>query len=383
MPYGGCARQRLGIPESLVRISVLLLPLLAACGPQPPLEIGFIGGLTGRVADLGASGRDGALLAVEEHAAADSGHGRALTLVVRDDRQDSAVAAQILGELASRGTAAVIGPMTSAMALAAVPVANARELLLVSPTTSANELSGLRDHFFRLYPPSRDAAMHLAQYLVRTDGLRTAAVVYDVGNRAHTEGWFLHFRKALEAQGGRVTAALPYTSGPGSRFLDLARSVVREEPDAVLVLANALDTAILCQQFAKLGRKVPVVVSEWSATEDLLRYGGRAVEGLRLLHTFDPANLSPRYVAFRKAFAERFGHEPGFAAVHSYDATRMVIEALGRNPDPSALGKTILEIGTFHGLQGDFSLDAWGDVRRTFFLTEVRGGRFQVVRAGI
>lgn len=38
---------------------------LAACSPQEPIRLGFVGGLSGRVADLGIDGRDGVLLAVE------------------------------------------------------------------------------------------------------------------------------------------------------------------------------------------------------------------------------------------------------------------------------------------------------------------------------
>ena len=42
---------------------------LAGCG-NAPIKIGFVGGLTGRTADLGLAGRDGALLALEQANAA-------------------------------------------------------------------------------------------------------------------------------------------------------------------------------------------------------------------------------------------------------------------------------------------------------------------------
>ena len=50
--------------------SLCLTALLTACSKDEPVRIGFVGGLTGRVADLGIAGRNGALLAVEERNAA-------------------------------------------------------------------------------------------------------------------------------------------------------------------------------------------------------------------------------------------------------------------------------------------------------------------------
>ena len=39
--------------------------LVSACAPDKPILLGFVGGLSGRVADLGISGRNAATLAVE------------------------------------------------------------------------------------------------------------------------------------------------------------------------------------------------------------------------------------------------------------------------------------------------------------------------------
>jgi len=49
--------------------SLLLILILASslfcCSPKEPVKIGSLGGVSGRVADLGIAGRTGALLAVE------------------------------------------------------------------------------------------------------------------------------------------------------------------------------------------------------------------------------------------------------------------------------------------------------------------------------
>jgi branched-chain amino acid transport system substrate-binding protein len=54
-------------PTWLLRVAILvtLASGMIACTPPEPLRIGFLGGLSGRVADLGIGGRNGAILAVE------------------------------------------------------------------------------------------------------------------------------------------------------------------------------------------------------------------------------------------------------------------------------------------------------------------------------
>ena len=41
------------------------IAVLLGCEPPEPIRIGFVGGTSGRVADLGIAGRDAVLLAVE------------------------------------------------------------------------------------------------------------------------------------------------------------------------------------------------------------------------------------------------------------------------------------------------------------------------------
>lgn len=43
----------------------LSIAVLLGCEPPEPIRIGFVGGTSGRVADLGIAGRDAVLLAVE------------------------------------------------------------------------------------------------------------------------------------------------------------------------------------------------------------------------------------------------------------------------------------------------------------------------------
>jgi ABC-type branched-subunit amino acid transport system substrate-binding protein len=83
-------------PTWLLRVAILvtLASGMIACTPPEPLRIGFLGGLSGRVADLGIGGRNGAILAVEMRNQQGGINGRRVELIAEDDQQDVEVARQ-------------------------------------------------------------------------------------------------------------------------------------------------------------------------------------------------------------------------------------------------------------------------------------------------
>lgn len=349
------------------------------CHKQTPVKLGFLGGLTGRAADLGIAGRDGAMLAIEQINSSGGIHGQPVTLLTADDRQQPDTAHEALQTLIDAGCLAVIGPMTSQMAIATLPLCQRAGIALLSPTTSTDHLSGRDDNFFRLYPSNRQASKQLAELAHRQLHLRHVIAVWDQRNRAHTATWLANFEQAFSELGGRVVTSLPFTTGDDISFAKLANQVANQPADALLILANAIDTGLLCQHLAKKGVQMPILTSEWSATPSIAAFGGRAVEGLVCLQTIDRKDQSPRFIAFRDAFIKRFGYEPGFAAVHSYDAASILLQALQRSKQPNEVIRYLKTEKNFSGLQGALTLDRQGDVQRKLYPVTLRNGQFQAL----
>lgn len=359
-------------------ISVALVLTLAGCGEDPPLKIGFVGGLTGRVADLGVAGRDGAIYAVEEKNAAGGIAGRKIDLLIRDDEQNPDVARKAVQDLIDSGVLAIVGPMTSSMGLVVKPVVDAGQVPMISPTVKTDQLSGQDDYFLRVTTPLSNNAVNIATYAVKQKSLKTFAVVYDLNNRAFTETWLKYFREALQALGGEVVAEEAFTSHPDVHFTSIAEKVIEKRPQSVLLLSNAIDTAMLAQQLRKLEFDVPLFSSEWAFTTDLISFGGRAVDGMTSFHSFDANDSSPKYLEFKNGFMKRFGYEPSFATTLAYDATTFLFHGMEKAQERKSLKNALLQTGTFSGLQSEISVDRYGDVERGLFLTVVQGGSFRV-----
>ena len=367
-------RLQLAIPA----LACLLLAALGACRSPEPIRIGFLGGLTGRAAGLGASGRNGFLLAIEQANASGGVHGRRIEAVVGDDHMDAGQAVTALQELYGQKVAAVVGPMTSQIALAVVPEANRARVPMISPTVSTNQLSGLDDYFLRVYYNNTQAAGMLADFLTRERQTPRMAAIYDRSNRGYTEDWLKDFRGHYAQHNGEMIAAIDFDPASGTTFGTIIDRILQSKPGCILLLANAVDSAMLAQQLAKRNANIPLYATGWSYTDDLLQLGGKSVEGLTIIQSADQESRAPAYLEFARLYRERFRESPNFPALHAYDATRTVIAALAQgDSDGTQLKNALLALPSTAGAQGAIAFDRFGDLRTPeLHLATIKDGAF-------
>jgi len=344
---------------------MLIVIAFFGCDGSSPIKIGFVGGTSGRVADLGISGRDAAQLVVEECNHNGGIHGRQVQLIIKDDQQNPDMLRKSVRELIDGDVAAIVGPMTSDMAVAAVPLLNDARLIAVSPTATSQKLSGKDDYFFRVSATTREYATRSARYLIKSAMMKHIVATYDLNNRSFCENWLDNFEKVFVGPGREIVGKVGFKTDGGRTFTDITKELLASAPDGILIVANSMDAALICQQIRKVDREIPITLADWGATERLLELGGKAVEGVTVVQTFDRDSQAPLYRQFRKAYLERYHREPGFPGVYTCDATQVVLAALREKQSGQPLKEVLLAQLHFEGLQGDFSFDEYGDVRRS------------------
>ena len=354
----------------------VLICALAGCSPQEPLSVGFIGGISGRAADLGISGRNGVSLAIEIRNTLGGVNGRTVELIVEDDKQEPEVAKQAVTRLIERKVEAIIGPMTSVIAMACLPLINTAEMTMISPTVSTTKLSGIDDYFLRVISATTEYAKKSADFHYTRQGLRRVAVAYDMRNQDYTESWLRDYTSAFLAHGGAIITAEPFVSSNEIDFALLAGRLLVDKPDAILIIGNSVDTAILAQQVRKIDTAVALATSEWAATERLNELGGKAIEGMAIAQFLDRDSKVPAFLAFRKAYIERYAVEPSFGALTGFDAANVVLDALAERKKGQTVKQAILGHGIFSGAQSEIRFDATGDATRETFMFIVRDGTY-------
>ncbi len=351
-----------------------LVLLLVGCGESGPIKIGFIGGLSGRSADIGEASRNAVQLAVEGINEAGGIDGRQLELLVRDDQDDPDVAAAAVRDLHENGVVAIIGPNNSSIAEGMLPVLNELELVAISPTVSSLVFAGLDDHLFRINWTTRDNAQIYATHYAERGIVRVAAAI-DNNNRVFSQSWLDEFTRAFEAAGGALAGFDVFDADDERGYSQTASRLLEFDADALLLIANGVDTAQLAQQIRKLDEEILLIAAEWAASERLLHLGGGSIEGLELVQSYDRNDQSERYVAFKDAFAERFNQYPGYAGIAAYDAATVLFQALAEQED-GTLRQALLDQGGVQGLQQTIDFDEYGDAQRRAFFVVVRGGNF-------
>lgn len=352
---------------------------LVSCRKSEPVRLGFMGGLTGRVADLGVAGRNGVQLAVEQRNAAGGINGRPIDLIVRDDEQNPETARRVVSELISQNIEVIIGPMTSGMAMAVMPQINASKSVLMSPTVTATDLVGKDDNFLRVISMTADYASKSARYQYEKLGARTVAAIYDSNNSSYTESWLKDFRTTFTALGGKIVMAKSFPSGKDTVFQPLVRELLAAKADVVLIISNAVDSSMICQQVRKLDPDQRIAMSEWSSTERFTELAGTSADGVIVSQFLDRNDASQRYRDFLSAYRERYRQDPGFAGMAGYDAALVTLEAYTIRKKGETIKDAVIGRKVFQGVQQMLNIDRFGDADRKTFMTVIRGNQYITV----
>lgn len=366
------------LPIGRLLLAALIVMCTSACSDDRPIKVGFLGGLSGPVSDLGGPSRNAMLLAIEDQNRLGGIHGRQIEALIRDDKQDPAVAQRQVAELLKEEVDVIIGPITSVIATAVVEQVNEAKTLMMGVTVTTDALSGRDDYFVRCLAATETHATAMARFITDELGYQRYTAVIDTGNDSYTRNWISHFREYVEQQGGEELALYEYHSGHHQAMVDIAEQLLPDPGDITILVTNALDAAILAKLLRTQRPGIRLGMAEWAGTERLLELGGRYVEGAIVPQYFDRASTHQAYLNFRDRYIDRFSHAPGFPSIIAYDATNVVLTALEVNPDPKALKQTILNLRDFKGLHGPIRIDDYGDGIGSTVITQIRHGRFHV-----
>ncbi len=357
-------------------VFVFTAVILQGCTPQEPVRIGIITGTAGHMADMGIAARYAIQLAVDQCNEKGGIHGRRVEVIVKDGQQNAGDAITDVKQLISQKVDVIIGPMSSTMAMAMLPYVNESRMVTVSPTATTPLLSGRDDYFFRVCPPAGNAARLNAEYQIRSGNMRRIAVAFHGRNPSFSEPFIKDFEKAFNVGGGKLITTIEFTANDERSFFQIANELLTEDPDGILIIANAMDSAMLCQQIRKISPTVNISLSTWGGTRRFIELGGQAAEGVSLAMDIDWDSPDPRYQNFRRNFLNSYQHEPGIISLYSYSAAQIVLAALNAQKPGQSLKEALLSLGEVNGLQGRIRFDAYGDVKKTVFIRVVRNRKF-------
>lgn len=367
------------------RLALLLVGVLAtaalalgACSGEESYELAVILPLTGEWSIYGEPIRNGVELALE-----DIRENRDLpyeiTLQVLDSESNPSRAAEVLREAYRDGALAAVGGVTSESALAMVPVAQEMERLLVSPSASSPELTGISRYFFRVFPSDFREGTTMGTFVAQK--LNITSLVILAADTTYAKGVSEVFADSFESYGNEVMETLVYPAGTED-LSDYVRQALEPDPQAIYVADFARPVRRILAEAKRQGFDGKLLTTSAFNAPEILAAAGNDAEAVILTQTaFEPeASENPKVQAFVQAYQEAYGETPGTYAAHGYDALHVLVDALGklslRSPGEMLKGIRSLD-NNYSGVTGAIQFDERGDVGQFPRVYILQDGKFE------
>lgn len=314
--YAAYARCSVVVPVSALLCAATILGCSAgavAAKPPEPIAIG-VGAVPGR------PGYDnvvrGVALAVERL----NETGR-LRFRVRVPTKGSISAVRVAEQLlADPDVLGVVGHPESGHSLETLPIysdgehGGANAVVMVSPTASSPQLTGISPWFFRVAPSDNDAARFVARWTLDSLGARRAAVIYR--NDSYGRDWSSTFADAFTKGQGTIVSRDPYLADI-TEWEAYARLLAKLKPDVLLFPGDAGDAVQMLRALKTAGVSLTFVGGD--GTEAMA--SAPEAQGAKFVAFFraDRAT-SPEGQSFVNRYRARFKTDPDMFAALSYDA---------------------------------------------------------------
>jgi branched-chain amino acid transport system substrate-binding protein len=333
-----------------------------------PIKIGVTVPLTGEAASYGESGKAGIELAVKEINDAGGVNGRMLEVIFEDDKCNPSGINAMQKLVSVDKVAAVLGPVCSAVAGGAVPIARAANVPTIMIGASAPGLAGGSDSIFSDYASDAYQGKFAAEYLYHTVGKKKVALLYVKNDWG--EGLQQVFTKRFTELGG--TVVLSEGAAQDSKDVKTAAAKIKElKPDAVYMPAYPALAAVAVKQMKDVGVTAPIYGGDALLAEEFLRVP--AAEGVTFF-TGQVGNSD----AFKAKVKAASGVEPNIIAPLGYDAVKILAKVMTENgTNANAIIKGLNAL-TYTGGEssGTISFDDNGDLENVGYdVNVVKGGK--------
>lgn len=338
--------------------------ILLGC-PSEQVKIGVVLPLSGEAAAYGQAVEKGVMLAFDEIKADPTYETLNLEVTVVDTESKPEIAGELLkSQYSDEKALAAIGGVTSGEAKKMVEVVDRYDRILLSPTASSPDLTGISRNFYRIFPSDHTAASKMAQ--AAAQALKVEKVVIIAEEQPYAKGVQSVFGPAFEGYGGEVLETIGFP--PKTTDMDaLVSRALSLEPDGVYLAGYADSISALITELRKQDYSGRIFTTSAFATSSAIAQVGDDAAGVFLTQTvFETDSDHAHIKTFVNGYREKYGEEPDIYAAHGYDAMKVMAAALlGRPVMPNEVKKGLRDaIKDFPGVTGSIQFDDLGDVRK-------------------
>lgn len=328
------------------------------------IKIGISTTLTTDNAELGIPIRDAALLAIKTK-------GTIKGFGIEGDPQDDGCAGPAsvtaANKLIADGVVAVIGPMCSGGAVAALdPLSGANMLTVSASATNPSVTAQGKKNFFRTAWNDATQGAEMAKYAYTTLGKKNVVLVND--QSTYGKGLMDVFKASFTAAGGKVASEEAVTVGEKD-FGPTVTKIKGESPDLVVFGGFIAEGAVLVRQLKDAGVTASFMGADGIADQKYIDQSGGAAEGSYVSRGPKPTDTK-LYDAFAAAYKAEYKKDAGQFTEQATDATNIVFAAIEKVATVDGSGNLVIDrqklidavaATSYAGASGQIDFDAKGD----------------------
>jgi len=327
------------------------------------VKIGAILPLSGDIAFLGESLRDGLLLAQSE--AVNTRY--TYRLIFEDDQFDAKRAVSAAEKLITVDRVDVIVTMTSREANAVNPIAEARKVVQFSTASDPKAADGYFN-FVHWTPASEEARVLVTELEKRGVGKIAVFSFNQQGTLVMRE----EVKKRLSST--NIILVADEIFNPGEKdFRSMIGKASALKPDIYLLLSFTPELEILAKQIKDAGIKAVLTSIESFELTDK----PELFEGYWYVNAADPTS------GFRKKYERKYSKAPNLGAANGYDIFNMIITAAERAHRvvaPRDIANQLYVIKDFPGALGSLTMNSEGVVISQPTVKIIKGGRPEALK---
>ena len=341
-----------------------------------PVNIGVYYPMTGPSAVYGQIGYKGLLLAQKERPTVLN---REVQLFLTDNRSDKVESANAVSRLIQKNKVdAVIGGLTSSNTLAGAPVAEKSKVPMISPWATNPVVTQGKNWIFRACFIDPFQGYVGAKFARENLKAKNAAVLIDI-SQDYCVGIANFFAKNFTKMGGTIISKLHYNTGDLD-FTAQLTALKSKNPDVVYCPGYFKELALIAMQAREVGLTAPILAGDAAQADELIKIGGKSVEGLSFTTHFDEMGVTTASgKKFVKAFRDAYPDiTPDSVSALSYDTYNILLDAIEHagSTDKEKVRAELEKTTDFQGVTGVMTMEKHNMIKPAVILT-VKDGAFK------
>ncbi|MFH0788723.1 MAG: ABC transporter substrate-binding protein [Pseudomonadota bacterium] len=368
--------------KKILSLTTILVPLMLMTSPsysKENVKLGLITPLTGDVKTFGESAKNGFLMAIEEY----SRSGKVqITAVIADDRNDATEGTNVALKLITQDkVSAIIGPLTSKVAIPVSEIAEKNKIPMVTGTATNPKVTiynhKRKPNVFRACFIDPFQGTVAAEFALKNLKAKTAAVLYDVGND-YSKGLAEFFKITFEKGKGRIIGYESYQKDDVD-FSALITKFGIKKPEVIYIPDYYNKVALIAKQIREKGLKGIMMGGDGWDSPELIKIGGIAITGNYFTNHYSPERKDKIAGAFIEKYRQKHGLVPDSLAALTYDATMITLQSLdkAKKTTPEEIRKVLTTLKNYQGVTGTITFDNNGDAIKSVVILKVEKEGFK------